>query len=255
MLLLFATLVSSAASINRQRGCRVGTPNPQFSIHRSPLLSGGENPYIGNRRQLVVMASFQDQDFLEDHDATLQTWNKVFNAENYAEGKYAGSVHDYFLAQSYGQFNLTFDLVFVELPDGLRKYRSTSSHDEYSQYMVDDIVDMLQTQNIDWSLYDWDGDAFVDQLLIIYAGKGMNAGGGNNTIWPHQWELSSAGISLQLDGKKIDRYACGSELNGSGNLDGLGTICHEFGHAMGLPDFYDTDYADNGQGRMQGFRN
>ena len=97
--MLFATLVSSAASINRQRGCRVGTPNPQFSIHRSPLLSGGENPYIGNRRQLVVMASFQDQDFLEDHDATLQTWNKVFNAENYAEGKYAGSVHDYFLAQ------------------------------------------------------------------------------------------------------------------------------------------------------------
>lgn len=254
LLLLFATLVSSAASINRQRGCRVGTPNPQFSIHRSPLLSGGENPYIGNRRQLVVMASFQDQDFLEDHDATLQTWNKVFNAENYAEGKYAGSVHDYFLAQSYGQFNLTFDLVFVELPDGLRKYRSTSSHDEYSQYMVDDIVDMLQTQNIDWSLYDWDGDAFVDQLLIIYAGKGMNAGGGNNTIWPHQWWLSQH-LNLETEdpndyrsyrtvtsGDKayyVDCYCCVQEhVNITDVQSTFGTLCHEYSHCFGFPDFY-----------------
>ena len=203
-LLLVAAAVMAAIDVNAQtnqftsldedlihrRSCRVGTPNPHFAPHRSPMLQNDENPYIGDRHQLVVLASFQDRPFAEAPDSALTTWDRIFNTENFTEDQYVGSVRDYFLAQSYGQFNLTFDLVFVELPDGLRKYRSTSSHDEYSQYMVDDIVDALQTQNIDWSLYDWDGDAFVDQLLIIYAGKGMNAGGGNNTIWPHQWWLS-----------------------------------------------------------------
>jgi len=54
-----------------------------------------------------------------------------------------------------------------------------------------------------------------------------------------------------LDGVKIDSYACTNEVVGSGALTGkmcgIGTACHEFGHAMGLPDFYDVDYGDNGQ--------
>ena len=151
----------------------------------------------------MVLASFQDQDFAEDHETTLLTWNKIFNAENYAEGMYVGSVRDYFLAQSYGQFDLTFDLMLVELPDGRSKYRSTSYDDENSQFMVDDIVDVLQTHDIDWSLYDWDGDTFVDQLLIVYAGKGMNAGGDSNTRWPHQWWLS---LHLDMEQQGTDVY-------------------------------------------------
>lgn len=279
LLLLFAIQSSSATEMIRQRGCRVGTPRPQSSIHRAPSLADGENPYIGNRRQLVVMASFQNQDFLEDHDATLHTWNKVFNAENYAEGKYVGSVHDYFLAQSYGQFDLTFDLVLVELPGTLQKYRSTFSDDENSQYMVDDIVDVLQTQQIDWSLYDWDGDAFVDQLLIIYAGKGMNADGGNNTIWPHQWWLSQH-LNLEtadetdyrsyrtvVSGNKeyyVDCYCCVQErVNNGGVNSSFGTLCHEYSHCFGFPDFYNNsgsqvvgawDIMDFGNYGGEGFR-
>jgi hypothetical protein len=54
-----------------------------------------------------------------------------------------------------------------------------------------------------------------------------------------------------LDGKQIDSYACTNEVVGGGALMGkmcgIGTACHEFAHAMGVPDFYDTDYATNGQ--------
>ncbi len=236
------------------RGCRVGTPNPQFRPRSAPLLQGGENPYIGNRRQLVVLASFQDQDFAEDHEAALLKWDKIFNAENYTEDRFVGSVHDYFMAQSYGQFNLTFDLLFVELSDGRSKYRSTATHDENSQYMVDNIVDALQTQAIDWSLYDWDGDAFIDQLLIIYAGKGMNINGAANTIWPHQWWLSQH-LNLETDdpsdhrsfrtvvqGDKefyVDCYCCLQEYEEyTPPRTPFGTICHEYSHCFGLPDFY-----------------
>lgn len=265
-------------TISHLRGCRMGTPNPQFKPRRAQLLQGGENPYIGNRHQLVVLASFKDQDFAEDHEGALQKWNKIFNAENYTEDRFKGSVHDYFMAQSYGQFNLTFDLLFVELPDKRTKYRSTYMHDEYSQYMVDDIVDELLTKDIDWSIYDWDGDSFVDQLLIIYAGKGMNADGGSNSIWPHQWWLSQhlnmetdepqdhRGFRTVMHGEKeyyVDCYCCmQEEVNTFSVKTSFGTICHEYSHCFGFPDYYynggvqvvgEWDLMDFGNYSGQGF--
>lgn len=249
VLLLLAALTSSAAEETRQRGCRVGKSNPQFTLRRAQTAEGAENPLTGHRRQLVILASFQDQDFAEGYEAT---WDDIFNAEDYYEGLYAGSIHDYFMAQSYGQFDLVFDLKSVELPDNRWKYRSTDYDDEFSQYMVDDIVDALQEQHIDWSVYDWDGDSFIDQLLIIYAGKGMNAGGGSSTIWPHQWWLSQH-MNLETDDENdfrsyrtvtsgdeefyIDCYCCVQEKS-SDNSSSFGTICHEYSHCFGLPDFY-----------------
>lgn len=268
ILLLAVAAMMTALNVNAQpkvsasadeeviqlRGCRMGTPNPHFVPRRASLMENGENPHIGNRRQLVVMASFRDRDFRENHDATLVKWNKIFNAENYTEDKFVGSVHDYFLAQSYGQFNLLFDLMFVELPDEAVKYRSTYIDDEYSQYMVDDIVDVLQGRDIDWSLYDWDGNGFVDQLLIIYAGEGMNATTESNTIWPHQWWLSQhknletpdpddfRGYRTVTRGDKeyyIDCYCCVQEhVDNNGIQTSFGTICHEYSHCFGFPDFY-----------------
>ena len=116
------------------RGCRVGTPNPQFVPRRAPFFDDRngstdsihftQNPYIGNRRQLVVMASFQDQDFAADHAATLTHWDNIFNAEGYSEGGYYGSVRDYFLAQSYGLFPSSMlakvrMLIIIRKPSGL----------------------------------------------------------------------------------------------------------------------------------------
>lgn len=260
------------------RSCRRGTPRRNFSLHRAPSLSSSENPYIGNRRQLVVLASFQDQDFEDDQATTYQKWNKIFNAENYNEGNYVGSMHDYFLAQSYGRFNLTFDLLFVKLPDERKKYRSTAWHDENSQYMVDDIVDALQTQNIDWSLYDWNGDSYVDQLLILYAGKGMDAGGDSTTIWPHQWWLDQH-LNLETeatdDNRSYRTIICGDkeyyincyccvqeEVNTKNTKSTFGTLCHEYSHCFGLPDIYyrsikvvgNWDLMDSGNYNGLGFR-
>ena len=245
---------TSAADIILLRGCRAGTLNPHSVTHRTPLLQGGNKSFIGNRRQLVVLASFQDMDFAFDHETTLHTWNKVFNIENYREGSLVGSVHDYFLSQSYGKFYLDFDLMFVELPDKREKYHSTAD-DEFSQYMVDDIVDVLLTQDIDWSQYDWDGDKFVDQLFIVYAGKGQNDGGGRNSIWPHHWWLRHH-QNLETDDKTdyrsyrtvggnqeyyIDSYCCVQECNSDGGVP-FGTLCHEYSHCFGLPDYY---YSNN----------
>ena len=75
------------------RGCRMGKHNPQSMRYRSRVTQTTVNPYIGNRRQLVVMASYKDRDFAEDHSTVYQKWDKIFNEENNSEGDFYGSVH------------------------------------------------------------------------------------------------------------------------------------------------------------------
>ncbi len=266
------------ADMPRLRSCRMGKVNPKSKWHRARTFQNSENPYIGSRRQLVVLAAFKDQPFSGTPESELEKWGNIFNTRNYNKGNYSGSVCDYFLNQSYGQFFLTFDLVYIELPDERKKYRSTESDDENSQYMVDDIVDVLEKQDINWSVYDWDGDSFVDQLLIIYAGMGMNSGGDMNTIWPHQWWLSyhenletednsdfRTFRTVQSGDKNyhIDSYCCVQEIaDKTGNQSTFGTICHEYSHCFGLPDFYtysssvvyEWDLMDYGNYNNNGFR-
>ena len=78
---------------------------------------------------------------------------------------------------------------------------------------------------------------------MIYAGYGEADGAPSTTIWPHQWNLYDyGGITHRIDGKILNRYACGNELSYFSDIyDGIGTICHEFSHVLGLPDLYSTE--------------
>ena len=81
----------------------------------------------------------------------------------------------------------------------------------------------------------------VPLVSLIYAGLGESSGGDENTIWPHQLDLSS--WTSTISGYSFKSYFVGNELSYSGGLDGIGTFCHEFGHGLGLPDFYCTNYS------------
>ena len=215
---------------------------------------------------MVVLVSFGDLQFKDNN--TMTTWDRIFNEEGLSEEPFVGSIHDYFYDQSYGLLDLRFDLQRIALPDSRRKYRSTDSDDENSKYLVNDITDTLLTRNIDWARYDWNGDGRINQLLIIYAGKGMNDGGDANTIWPHQLSLSEhensapRTVGSATATYTIDSYACIQELSGDGSYGSFGTICHEFCHCFGLPDFYsgstsyvgDWDLMDYGNYNGNGFR-
>ena len=256
MLLLF-TITAVAQDIVVQRGCRVGKPRPEGMALRRGAAGGqkkqtGGDFYYSERHQLTVLVEFNDRAFKEDEDATLAQWNLIFNAKDLTEAPFKGSVHDYFYAQSYGGFDLTFDLVYVKVKGNAEKYASGANDDENSQYLVEDIMEVLKTRNIDWSLYDWNGDGFVNQLLIVYAGHGMNDYKGDEPmIWPHQWWMSEHLKDFQEDvycnpipviyeGKeyKVDCYCALAELTKNNDYGSFGTICHEYTHCFGFPDFY-----------------
>ena len=256
LLLLLFTMTAAAQDVIIQRGCRRGTPRPEGLVSRrgspnaQPKRAGGDF-YHGERHQLTVLVEFNDRAFKGDSTATKAQWEKIFNAENLTENPFKGSVHDYFMDQSYGDFNLVFDLIYIQVSGDAKKYASTSADDENSQYLVEDIMEVLKTRDIDWSLYDWNGDGYVNQLLIVYAGKGMNDGGGSNTIWPHQWWMSEHlkdsqpgvycdPIPVTYGGKeyKVDCYCALAELTRNNDYGSFGTICHEYSHCFGFPDFY-----------------
>ena len=109
----------------------------------------------------------------------------------------------------------------------------------------------LADAEIDFSLYDDDGDGEVDNVFVFFAGGDEAEYAGDDRIWSHAWYVrDGAKINLTLDGKVINRYACTSELTRldftNYDMAGIGTFCHEFSHTLGLMDYYDTDYEGSG---------
>lgn len=241
-LFLPCALAVSADEIVVRRGCRPVRSSALKSSRRAVELKQDTKAFSGERHQLVVLTSFSDQPFMDSDPLTL--WDRIFNQKNFKESPFYGSVHDYFFDQSLGKFDLKFDLFYIPINVSRVKYASTVDGDENSKYLVSDLVDSLKTRNIDWSKYDWSGDGYVNQLLIVYAGKGQNDGGDRNTIWPHQFWLSQheniepIPVGNTANPLLVDSYCVVQELTGSNNYGNFGTICHEYSHCFGLPDFY-----------------
>ncbi|MFQ6610241.1 MAG: M6 family metalloprotease domain-containing protein, partial [Fidelibacterota bacterium] len=155
---------------------------------------------------------------------------------------------DYYLEVSYGEFDphsvvsgwYMADMSFVEYG-----YNAPNGWDNVRQ-MIAEAVDDAEAQGMDWSQFDNDGDGWVDALNVVHAGPGAEEGNGN-FIWSHKWNLG--GNARFYDGVWIDSYTINPEIQGSNqNMVYRGVICHEFGHALGLPDLYDTDYTSSGIG-------
>lgn len=226
--------------------------NAQRAKRLDPQKVGEVGNYIGQKKGIIILVNFSNVSWSN----TASYFNRVVNEANFSDGNFVGSMYDYFYAQSDGQFQLTFDVVGPVTVSNTQSYygsNDSSGNDKYPATMVIEALKKADSQ-VNYADYDWDGDGEADQVYVVYAGKGEADGGAASTIWPHAWTLSAAryygdGSGAQtLDGVRIDSYACGGELNGStGNLAGIGTMCHEFSHCLGYPDYYDTDYS-GGQG-------
>ena len=201
---------------------------------------GVPTSYTGSKKGIIILVNFADKTFNAANDQAY--FNNIVNTEGFNDGKFNGSVHDYFTSQSNGKFDLTFDVVGpVTVAHDYAYYGQNDSQgdDLRPQEMIVEACNLVNDQ-VDFNDYDWNGDGEVDQVYVIYAGRGEADGGGSNTVYPHEWELSATYSDFDIDGVHIDTYACGPELNGNRQINGLGTICHEFSHCLGLPDFYDT---------------
>ena len=223
--------------------------------HRAPVRRVGSINLAP--RGLFILANFADTKYQSGN--TQAQMDSMMNATNYTYGKAVGSARKYFIDQSNGKYTPIFDVVGPVTLSKKYSYYGANDDDGNDMYPGDMVVEackLAKSQyNVDFTQYDNDNDGEIDFVYIIYAGKGEADSEIENTIWPHNWNIESAiyygnctytAAQAKVDGLAINNYACSGELSGtSGDRNGIGTLCHEFGHVLGLPDFYDTEYGSN----------
>jgi immune inhibitor A len=172
-----------------------------------------------------------------------------------------GSVHDYYRWASGGLMSIRGRVVAaVQLPNPASYYTynawglNTIATPNNIYGMIRDAL-AFAPDGIDWSSFDMNGDGFVDVLWVVHAGMGGESRPTDRTnIWSITGRLSSSwrhGGSYITDDPipgsttqfiRIDRFSTLPELSGfvTGARSEIGVYCHEFGHALGLPDLYDT---------------
>ncbi len=229
---------------------RMAEPGRATAPSRSPMrrmtMGGDHDPYVGSKRCLVLLVNFADVKFEADHDNAY--YQRLTNEVGFFDTSgNTHSVKDYFLDQSHGLLDIDFDVVGpVELEYGYAHYGGGDVSNAHE--MVREGYAWAEAQGTDFSVYDWDGDGEVEQVFVLYAGHGAASWYDQDTVWPHMSSLRGRGGTLTYDGVTINTYACSCELSGlaeSGRADGIGSMCHEFSHCMGLPDMYDTGYGGN----------
>lgn len=216
----------------------------------------------GTRHILVVLVQFSDLKFRIDNP--LASFDALLNESGYngyGGAGATGSVRDFYLDNSHGAFDPMFDVYGPVTLDNPIKYYgeqilnadgTVNDEDKQPELALYDACLKID-EYVDFSQYDSDADGFVDMILYYFAGGSQAEGWPADNIWPHAWSMRSS-VSKEardhlFDGKKLANYFCTSELKGSPSLSSMcsiGVTCHEFGHSLGLPDFYDTDYDING---------
>ena len=216
-----------------------------------PKLHGYSQLDLSSFRGLIILVEYNDCTFSRSDISTI--FNNMVNEQNYAgvpseDGtsvtSYTGSMRDYFYDASSGTFDPTFDIVGPVTIDYSMNDANSSSNGRTLAKAACNAADDL----VNFADYDRNGDGIVDMVYFIYAGYAANYTGNDaSLLWPH----ASAISNFYLDGVKIYRYACSTELYGlststTKTLCGIGTMCHEFSHVLCLPDLYDTDYDSSG---------
>lgn len=209
----------------------------------------GDTP-LGSQHGLVILVNFSDVEFEYDKEM----FENVLNQEGYREEYATGSAYDYFRDSSYGLYSPVFDVLGPYTLSKEQAYYGSNrpTDDDKAPEMIVEACQLASADGHDMSQYDYDGDGNIDRVYVFYAGAGEANGGSEDTIWPHQWTVMEGynyDGDTEVDGVHVADYACSNEISESyrrtidSAFDGVGTFIHEFGHVLGLPDLYDTNYS------------
>lgn len=198
---------------------------------------------------LAILVEFNDMKFSrEDYKALFTDMMNKKDYTGYDNEQFTGSVRDYFYDNSNGKFDPQFDVVGPYTID-FSQYDGRT----YSNRIMKAAIDSADV-DVNFKDYDLDNDGEMEGIYFLFAGYAANySGNDERLLWPHEsylYDYSNNGVQpIVRDDVRIMTYSCSTEMYGWTNnpsslkINGIGTICHEFSHALGLPDFYDTTYS------------
>ena len=181
----------------------------------------------------------------------------------------SGTMKDYYHEISYNDFTVDGTVYgWYTLPQTNSYYEGgANGFGSYPQNAGGFVLELvtLSDPDVDFSQYDNDGpdgipnsgddDGYVDTFFAVHAGEGGECGG--PWLWSHSWSLQWAAGQVYTTNDprsgggfiRVNNYIMMPEMAcGGTDLIEIGVYCHEFGHALGLPDLYDGDGSSEGVG-------
>lgn len=198
-------------------------------------------------RVIVILADFSDNEATGGMvSGTVADFEHLLFSFDSTDNHY--SMAEFYFDNSYGNFYLEGVVAgWYRLPqtyayyvDGLNGF---GSYPQNAQRMAEDAITAADP-TVDFSQFDNDGDGWCDGVFVVHAGVGAESSGSDNHIWSHAWSTS---YTMSIDGISVRSYTTEPEEL-SGSLITQGVFSHEYGHFLGLPDLYDTDYSSSGIG-------
>lgn len=239
-------------------------------LNRTPLFSGSTGDTSASSQAPVMAPSVVITANLPVILVNFKNTATTYAATDFNTllfGNATNSMRDYYSEVSYGAFTVSPGPAGV-----IGWFKAAKLHDYYGQnvngfdaWPGDLVYEAVQAADatVDFSQYDRNGDCYVDTVAIVHQGAGEEAGTDPNDIWSHSWDLASAkyfgnstyGTYTTNDlcstnpsqYVKVNDYIIQPETLGTG-ISTVGVFAHEYGHALGLPDLYDTDYTSQGIG-------
>ena len=218
--------------------------NTPVKSNSSALQALRSQNVVGIRRVLVILMQYSDYSMIKSQ----KDFNNLFNGRGYSDDGAQGSVCDFYTDVSYGRLQLVCDVFGPFTSHHDRKYyggNDQSGDDSHPEELFEEAIKHA-VEHVSLKDYDADADGYVDNVHIIFAGYGEEAGASDDAIWSHEATFYQP---YEIQGMKIDRYSCAPELRGNTGkgISRIGPHCHEIGHALGAMDYYDTDYEDDGE--------
>ncbi|MCP4573764.1 MAG: M6 family metalloprotease domain-containing protein [bacterium] len=235
---------------------RAETPAMMEDLNRGrPDKSAAGAAVTGTGSCLVILMDFSDHTADQASHPSSAYGNMMFSTGTFP----TGSMNDYYLEVSHGLFGVSGTIAgwhrdantyaSYQNPDG-------SQDAGTARIMLTNAIAALDA-TIDFSQFDNDGpdgvpnsgddDGNVDAVFFVHAGPGEEQSGNPNDIWSHAWGFWPA--LATADGVNIFRYSVEPEEFTDGSMITVGVFAHEYGHVLGLPDLYDTDYSSRGIGQ------
>lgn len=205
----------------------------------------------------VILINFKD---------TSYTYTKGdFNTLLFSSGTY--SMKDYYEEVSYGKFSVSGGSSGV-----VGWYTASNTHDYYGNnnasgsdmWPGDLVYEAVKAADVDvnFAEYDMNNDGYVDVVDIVHQGTDEASSSKITDIWSHRSNLHDTfqyGFSHYSEYITNDKNAMGNyvrindyviqaEKQRDNSQETIGVFAHEYGHALGLPDLYDTDGTSLGIG-------
>jgi M6 family metalloprotease-like protein len=254
-------------------------------IHKVRAIKQGRDAYIKRRletdgpqalaaplpQQFVVSGTVETPVFV----GYFQSQSSPYAASNLQDKLFdnpSGTVTDYYDEVSYGNLNMTGTVYgWTQVSNLDTYYAGTSNGLNPANARVGEFIKELLDANdasLDFGQFDNDGpdgvpnsgddDGYVDVAAFVHNEIGGECTG-NNNIWSHRWVYRAWNISGNQPYTtndpaagggfiRVDDYTIMPAKNCNGTVIDIGVFCHEFGHAFGLPDLYDTNGNGNGIG-------